>query len=343
MPPHASTLPSRTNSRPSRFQKPGSTSSASDTTRTTVASTSDCEPSSSLRSLSSSQQSAAAGLYAPPQSLAPITNGASRFQKAGSISSASDSTTNTIASSTNTDSAFSVSLRSLNRTQQSATTGFYAPPPSLASITASTSRFSRFQKSAVKPSAAETTITTTIASSTGSEFAGSQFNGESLNTGSYASSSLVSEDAHFDDIHSAACAIAQDWTVNSSLSIVEKEIEPTIAAEIPEEVYLPPRFSDDYFAELEEKKMAAEGYLYGRQQRSAIGLAWILASRGPSKMFTPENQDIFRRCMITTIMKITKLDDDVVKGRVANMYLDYVETAYGLSPTPCPAPTIFAS
>ncbi|KAM0720352.1 hypothetical protein Q7P37_004488 [Cladosporium fusiforme] len=290
--PHASSTSSRTTSRPSRFQKPGSTSSASDiTTTTTFALSSDSEFSASLQSLSSTQQSAATGLQVPPRSLASIPRGASRFQKPGSTSSASDATpTTTITSSS----------------------------------AASTSRFSRFQKSVVRPSAANTT--STIASSTGSEFTR-----QSLNTGSYASSSLVSEGVYPNDTHSAACAIAEDWTINSSFSIVEKEFEPTLTADIPEEVYLPPRFSSEYFTELEGKKLTVDCHLYGKLQTSAVNLARMIKEGRSPTMFKSEMQRYTREVIITDVMKITKLDDDVVKGRVANCFLDFVETAYDLT------------
>lgn len=175
----------------------------------------------------------------------------------------------------------------------------------------------------VTPVAADTT--STIATSTGSEFTR-----ESFSTGSYASSSLASEYAYPTDVHSAASAIAHDWTINSNLSIVEKEVEPTVTADIPEEVYLPPRFSSDYFIELEGKKLTADAHLYGKQKDLAVNLAGFIAEGFHPRRFNAEMQRDLREEMITTIMKITKLDDDVVKGRVANCYLDYVETAYGL-------------
>lgn len=150
-------------------------------------------------------------------------------------------------------------------------------------------------------------------------------------TGSYASPSLASEVAYPTDTRSAASAIAEDWTVNSNLSIVEKEFESTVTADIPEEVYLPSRFSSDYFVELEGEKITADAHLYGELQDSAVLVRQLIDEGRCPSLCNSAGQMRMREEMITTIMKITKLDDDVVKGRVANEYLDYVETAYGLS------------
>lgn len=124
-----------------------------------------------------------------------------------------------------------------------------------------------------------------------------------------------------------------DWTINSNFSIVEKEFEPTLTADIPEEVYLPPRFSSEYFTELEGKKLTVDAHLYGKLQALAVSCAkFIKEGRCPS-MFNARSQRMKREEMVTDAMKIMKLDDDVVKGRVANCFLDFVETAHGLSKT----------
>lgn len=125
--------------------------------------------------------------------------------------------------------------------------------------------------------------------------------------------------------------VAEDWTINSNFSITEKK-KPLTYGTIPDEVHLPARYDNEYFVDLEGQKITADCRLHATQQRLAVTYRKLIEQGECPKRFNAESQADLKRQMAMTIEEITKIDDAVVKGQVTNCYLDYVETAYGLTP-----------